>query len=141
MRIKPMRVKLDDGAYEPVRGHSTDAGLDIRSRETKTIYPHSSEVFHTGVHIELYEHTAGLLVSKSGLNTLNDITSTGLIDEGYDGEIVVKLYNHGDTHYKVRAGDKISQLVVVPVCYPEIEIVDEIEGGERGDNGFGSTGR
>lgn len=136
-----MRVKLDLGAYEPVRGHSTDAGLDIRSRETRVIFPHDSEVFHTGVHIELPEHTAGVLVSKSGLNTKHDITSTGLVDEGYDGEIVVKLYNHGDSHYKVRAGDKISQLVVVPVLYEDVEIVDEISGGERGNDGFGSTGR
>lgn len=136
-----MRVKLDAGAYEPVRAHSTDAGMDIRSRETKTIFPHSAEVFHTGVHIELPRGYAGILVSKSGLNTMNDIVSTGLIDEGYSGEIVVKLYNHGDNHYKVRAGDKISQLVIVPVLYEQVEIVDEISGGERGDKGFGSTGR
>lgn len=136
-----MRVKLDEGAYEPVRAHYTDAGLDIRSRETKTIFPHSAEVFHTGVHIELPKGTAGVLVSKSGLNVMSDITSTGLLDEGYTGEVHVKLYNHGDHHYKVRAGDKISQLVIVPVYYEPVEIVDEIQGGDRGDNGFGSTGR
>lgn len=136
-----MRIKLDVGAYEPVRGHSTDAGLDIRSRETKTIFPHSSEVFKTGVHVELPSGTAGVLISKSGLNTMSDITSTGLVDDGYTGEIVVKLYNHGDNHYKVRAGDKITQLVIVPVLYEPVEVVDEITGGERGDNGFGSTGR
>lgn len=136
-----MRVKLDEGAYEPVRAHYTDAGLDIRSMETKTIFPRSSETFRTGVHVELPKGTAGILISKSGLNVMNDITSTGLIDENYTGEVLVKLYNHGDTHYKVRAGDKISQLVIVPVYYEPVEIVDEIQGGDRGDNGFGSTGR
>lgn len=136
-----MRVKLDEGAYEPVRAHYTDAGLDIRAMETKTIFPRSAETFRTGVHVELPRGTAGILISKSGLNVMNDITSTGLIDESYSGEIRVKLYNHGDTHYKVRAGDKISQLVIVPVYYEPVEIVDEIQGGDRGDHGFGSTGR
>lgn len=111
------------------------------SAETKVIFPHSAEVFHTGVHVELPKGTAGILISKSGLNTMNDITSTGLVDEGYTGEIHIKLYNHGDVHYKVHAGDKISQLVIVPVYYEPVEIVDEIAGGERGDNGFGSTGK
>ena len=93
------------------------------------------------MHVELPPGTAGLLVSKSGLNVKHDITSTGLIDEGYAGEIVVKLHNHGFDDYVVRAGDKISQLVVVPVIYEGVEIVDEIEGGERNADGFGSTGR
>lgn len=136
-----IRIKLDEGAYEPVRAHDADAGLDLRAKDTKVIFPHSSEVFRTGVHIELPKGTAGLMVSKSGLNTMNDITSTGLVDEGYTGEVMVKLYNHGDTHFKVRAGDKISQLVIIPVFTPEVQIVEEISGGERGSNGFGSSGR
>ena len=68
-------------------------------------------------------------------------TVTGLIDEGYSGEITVKLYNHSGRDYEVKAGDKISQLVIIPVKYEPVEIVDEIGGGERGDAGFGSTGR
>ena len=85
---------------------------------------------------------AGVLISKSGLNVKNDITSTGLIDEGYTGEIVVKLYNHGGYDYKVNAGDKISQLVIVPVLYEEVELVDDLkEDSDRGSHGFGSTGR
>ena len=136
-----IRIKLDEGAYEPVRAHDTDAGLDLRAKDTKVIFPHSSEVFGTGVHVELPKGTAGLMVSKSGLNTMNDITSTGLVDEGYTGEVMVKLYNHGNTHFKVRAGDKISQLVIIPVFTPEVQIVKEISGGERGNNGFGSSGR
>lgn len=137
-----MKVKLDKGAYEPVRAHLTDAGLDIRSRESCIVRAGQSRVFHTGVHVELPTWHCGLLVSKSGLNTRNDITSTGLIDEGYDGEIVVKLYNHGQEDYFVHAGDKISQLVVLPCEYPYVEIVSEFEGkSERGSKGFGSSGR
>ena len=137
-----MLFKLDAGAYPPQKAHKQDAGIDIRARESKLVKAHGSTVFHTGVHVQLPPGTAGLLVSKSGLNVRHDITSTGLIDEGYTGEIVVKLDNSGENDYMVNAGDKISQLVVFPVWYdPLIEIVDEIKGGERDVNGFGSSGR
>ena len=137
-----MRVKLDEGAFAPVRAHKTDAGLDIRSRDTQIVPAKESAIFRTGVHVELPEGTAGILVSKSGLNTKHDITSTGLIDEGYTGEIVVKLYNHGGYDYTVNAGDKISQLVIIPVRYEEVELVEELDmDTDRGSNGFGSSGR
>lgn len=136
-----MKIKLDPGAYMPVREHPTDAGLDIRAKYRKIVPARGCAVFNTGVHVQLPPGTAGILVSKSGLNVKYGITSTGLIDEGYDGEICVKLYNHRGATYQVNAGDKISQLVVVPVLYEPVEIVDEIEGGERGNSGFGSTGK
>ena len=136
-----MKIKLDDYALEPTRAHDTDAGLDIRSPIDMQIPPHDSRIFKTGVHVQLPPGTAGLMVSKSGLNVNHDITSTGLIDEGYDGEIIVKLYNHGPNSYSVKREDKISQLIVIPVAYLPVEIVDSIEGGERVDAGFGSTGR
>lgn len=136
-----MNVMIEPGAYLPVRAHSTDAGMDIRAKETQVVCAKESAIFHTGVHIELPHGTAGVLISKSGLNTKHDITSHGLVDEGYTGEIVVKLYNHGGTDYTVHAGDKISQLVVVPVLYERVELVDTLDTNtERGANGFGSTG-
>lgn len=143
-----MKIKLDFGAHNPVRAHDTDAGLDIKAflpKETgdmKIVPAHGSAIFHTGVHVQLPKGTAGVLVSKSGLNVKHDITSTGLIDEGYDGEIIVKLYNHGNDDFYVFDGDKISQLVVVPVLYESVEIVDSFDSQyERGSNGFGSSGR
>lgn len=140
-----MKVFVEDCAYVPRRAHTTDAGLDIRSTEDKTVPSHGSAVFHTGVHVELPEDTAGLLVSKSGLNVRHGITSTGLIDEGFTGEIIVKLYNDSDVDYPVNEGDKISQLVVMPVIYEDVEIVDDITDfdlcTERGSAGYGSTGR
>ena len=69
------------------------------------------------------------------------ITSEGVVDVGYTGSICVKLYNHGDISYAIHRGDKISQLVIVPVVIPPIKIVDSLEDTERGDQGFGSTGR
>ena len=137
-----MRIILDEGAYMPNRFHKTDAGLDIMAKEAQFIPARGSAVFHTGVHVELPHGMAGLLVSKSGLNTNESITSTGLIDESYQGEIVVKLYNHSTMGYKVEAGDKISQLVVFPVSYEDIEVVKDFGvKTDRGNNGFGSTGK
>lgn len=137
-----MKVKLDEGAIAPKRMHNTDAGLDLFARNDGIIPAKGNAIFPTGVHIQLPDRTCGLLVSKSGLNVKHDITSTGLIDEGYTGEICVKLYNHGTNDYHVHAGDKISQLVILPCSYASVEIVDELDAGtERGDNGFGSTGK
>ena len=103
---------------------------------------HGYRTFRTGVHIQLPHGTAGVLVSKSGLYTKCGISSTGLIDEGFTGEIKVCLINNSEDGYEVQAGDKISQLVIIPVCYGDVVRVDELDGGtERGDNGFGSSGK
>lgn len=136
-----MKIKLDPGAIKPTRAHDTDAGLDLYALEDRIIEAKDYATFKTGVHVEIPRGCAGLIVSKSGLNVNHGITSTGLIDEGYSGEIVVKLYNHGGYDYTIKKGDKISQLVIIPVRYETVEIVDEIDGGERGDAGFGSTGK
>lgn len=136
-----MKIKLDHNAIRPTRAHDTDAGLDLYATDNQTVPAHGSAVFDTGVHIQLPAFTAGLLKSKSGLNVNHDITSDGVIDVGYTGSIRVKLYNHGPTPYHVLRGDKISQLLVVPVFTPDLEVVDDLDETERGDNGFGSTGR
>ena len=136
-----MKIKLDDGAKMPTRAHQWDAGLDLYSREGKIVLARGSATFDTGVHVEIPPMNVGFLKSKSGLNIKHDIIGEGVIDEGFTGEIVVKLYNLGDKPYHFERGDKIIQLLVVPVLYPDFEQVDEIEGGERGDSGYGSTGR
>lgn len=136
-----MEIMLDNGAYTPSRGHKTDAGLDLRTPEAVTVPAYGSVAVDTGVHVALPHGCAGLLVSKSGLNVNHDITSTGLIDEGYTGSIVVKLYNHGGEDYAFKAGDKITQLVVIPVACEPPEQVSAFSPTARGDAGFGSTGR
>ena len=97
-----MKIMLDEGAIRPTRAHQTDAGLDLYARDGKMVPAHGSAIFDTGVHVQLPPFTAGFLKSKSGLNVKHNITSDGLIDEGYTGSIVVKLYNHGDDDYDVR---------------------------------------
>lgn len=136
-----MRIKLDEGAYLPTRAHPTDAGLDLYAREDKVVPARYHATFDTGVHIELPEGTVGMLKSKSGLNVKHGITSEGVIDVSYSGSIVAKLYNNSYNSYEVKAGDKITQLVIMPILTPDIEVVDELEVKGRGNNGFGSSGR
>lgn len=137
---KTMRIKLEPWAIKPTRAHKEDAGLDVYTPTEIRIPAGGSKAVDTGVHIELPEGTAGILKSKSGLNVKYGITSTGVIDEGYTGSIVVNLYNNGTDDVQLATGAKISQLLIVPVLRPDVEVVDEIQGKERGDNGFGSTG-
>ena len=136
-----VKIKLDEGAFMPERAHEWDAGLDLRAMENKLVPARGSAIFDTGVHVELAPFTAGFLKSKSGLNVKHNLTSDGVVDVGYTGSICVKLYNHGDTDYMVHRGDKISQFVVVDIRIPHLKIVDELDETERGNNGFGSTGR
>lgn len=140
-RPEKLRVRLDEGAYLPQRAHDTDGGLDIRTPVDAYVRAGGSTVIDTGVHIQLPPGTVGMLKSKSGLNVKDGIVSEGVIDEGYTGSITVKLYNHGTEAKQFSRGDKITQLVVLPVLYPRVEQAEEIQGGPRGDNGYGSTGR
>jgi dUTP pyrophosphatase len=138
MKIK---IKLDEGAKMPTRAHITDAGLDLYARETQIISAKESAKFDTGVHIEIPVGYVGMLKSKSGLNVNHGITSEGVIDAGYTGSITAKLYNNSGYDYKVNAGDKITQLVIMPIITPELEEVETLEETERGSGGFGSTGK
>lgn len=136
-----MDVTLDEKAFKPTRAHDADAGLDLYSCENALVPAHGSFFFDTGVHVKLPRGTAGVLISKSGLNVKHGITSTGLIDEEYTGSIGVKLYNNSDVAYRVERGDKISQLMVVPVFKTIPVITNKLENTERGNDGFGSTGK
>lgn len=136
-----LRVRLDPGGYLPQRAHDTDAGMDLRTPVDAYVRAGGSTVIDTGVHIQLPPGTVGMRKSKSGLNVKDGIVSEGVIDEGYTGTIQVKLYNHGTEAKQFSRGDKITQLVVLPVLYPRVEQTEEIQGGPRGDNGYGSTGR
>lgn len=137
-----MRIKLDSDALMPTRAHETDAGLDIYAREHQIVPAKESATFDTGVHIEIPKGFVGFLKSKSGLNVKHGLTSEGVIDSGYTGSIVVKLYNNSGYDYTVNKGDKITQLVVLPIAHDfDLELVDNLEETDRGNNGFGSSGR
>lgn len=136
-----LKVVLDEGAKMPMRAHTTDAGLDVFSRQEAVIPAKGSATFDTGVHIEIPAGYVGFLKSKSGLNVKHGITSEGVIDAGYTGSMVVKMHNLSDADYLVKNGDKISQLVLLPIITPDLILADSLDESDRGENGFGSTGR
>ena len=136
-----MKIKLDPGAYMPERAHSADAGYDLRSPVKCRLYAGEAVVIDTGVHVQIPTGYVGMLKSKSGLNVKHDIVGEGVIDSGYTGSIRVKLYNHGSESYMIEVGDKVSQLAILPIITPDLELVTALEETDRGNNGFGSTGR
>lgn len=145
-----MPVVLDENALMPIRAHEPDAELDMLSPVDVVVPAKGSAEINTGVHIDLPTidfgfgmvlYTAGILKSKSGLNVKHGITSDGTIDVGYTGSIRVKLYNHSTEDYQICRKDKITQLVIVPVLTPKLVRVESLMKTERGDSGFGSTGR
>ena len=135
-----MKVVLDSGAFLPERAHLADAGYDLRTPVNVFVPAHGSAVVNTGVHVAIPEGYVGFLKSKSGLNVKHDLTGTGVIDASYNGSIVVKLYNHGSEGHLFNRGDKLIQMVLLPIFTPDLEVVDKLEETERGSNGFGSTG-
>lgn len=136
-----MNIILDSGAFMPEFAHKTDAGADLRSPVCAVVPARGSVVIDTGVHVEIPEGYTGFLKSKSGLNAKHDLIGEGVVDSGFSGSIRVKLYNLGDTDYQILRGDKIIQLVIMPCVYCEFTEVEQFADSERGDGGFGSTGR
>lgn len=142
-----IKVVLDDGAYMPERAHRDDAGYDIRT-PIRVIVPPMTEhggdgaaVIDTGVHVAIPKGFVGFLKSKSGLNVRGGLTGEGVIDAGYTGSIVVKLYNHTKLPYIFEVGDKLIQLVILPVLQDEMVRVAALDDTDRMTDGFGSTGR
>lgn len=138
-----MKIKLDKskGAYMPLRAHPTDAGLDLLSPIRRVIRANDWVSIDTGIHVEIPNGYVGMITSKSGLMAKEGITSRGTIDCGYTGSIKAVLFNHSRKDYIVEKGQKITQLVLMPIITPELEVVDSLEETDRGSNGFGSTGR
>lgn len=142
-----LKVVLDPGAIMPTRAHETDAGFDLYAPYGGRICYRNDELHEnslridTGVHVEIPAGYVGMLKSKSGLNVIDGITSEGVIDSGYTGSICVKLYNHSNRDVWIKKGQKISQLVLMPIITPDLEQVDSLDDTERGDGGFGSTGK
>ena len=139
--MNTMNVMLDEGAFMPEFAHKTDAGADLRSPVDVVIPARGSAVIDTGIHVEIPEGFTGFLKSKSGLNVKHNLIGEGVIDSGYQGSIRVKLYNLGDKDYSIKKGDKIIQLVILPCVYCDFVEVNKFAETDRGDGGFGSTGR
>ena len=136
-----MKVKLDPGAKMPTRAHDLDVGYDLYSKEDAIVYAGDSYSFDTGVHIAIPRGYSGDIEPKSGLMDKYDITTDGTIDPGYTGSIKVKLFNNGRCAVSFAKGQKIAQIVIKAVITPELELTDSLESTDRGEGGFGSTGK
>lgn len=139
--MEKMYIMVDKDCYKPETAHEADAGYDLRTPRDLVIPAHGSAVMDTGVHFQIPEGACGLLVSKSGLNVKFNLTSTGLIDSGYTGSVVAKLYNHGDKDKIFFKGDKITQIMFLPILKFKMELTEEFDETDRGTGGFGSTGK
>lgn len=144
--LKTLNVMLDEGAYMPTRAHDADAGLDLYTPIDFYLGYNEAKSIDTGVHVEIPAGYVGFLKSKSGLNVKSNIITEGVIDSGYTGSIVVRVRSVGNVGDYInsiknfKAGDKITQLVILPIETPAPVLVDNFEKTDRGDAGFGSTG-
>jgi len=134
--------KLNPDAILPNYAHPGDAGLDLFSLETYKLKPQERKAFATGITIELESGYVSLVKDKSGLAAKYGLhTLAGVIDAGYRGEYKIILINHGNQTYTINQGDKIAQLLIMPVVQVEIKETDELSDTSRNTGGFGSTGK
>lgn len=145
MALEKIKIKkLNDNATIPTRSHSTDAGLDLYASEDVSVS--RGTMIPTGIAVDIPPGFEAQVRPRSGLSIRSSLRVTlGTIDSGFVGEINViadSVNVVGSTMYQVKKGDKIAQLVISPIETPEVEVVDEFDSkSERGENGFGSTGK
>lgn len=137
--------RLHPDAVMPVRQHPGDAGFDLVATEAATLVAGGGRaVIGTGIAIEVPEGFTGLVCPRSGLaarHGIGVVNGPGVVDAGYRGEVRVVLYNSDPDHdFEVRVGDRIAQLVVMPVLTVPVEEADDLSVAERSAAGFGSTG-
>ncbi len=138
---KPKIKVVRDSDKQFTKAHSTDAGYDILASNSGSIQPWQSNLLSTRLHVAIPEGYVGIIKSRSGLSVKHGIDVwAGVIDVGYTGEVKVLLRNTKDTWFDYKSGDKIAQMVIVPICDFETETVYSLEDSARGNGGFNSTG-
>ena len=135
-------AKLTEQAFEPVRGSVRAAGLDLRSAYDLIVPARGKALVKTDLQIQVPEGSYGRVAPRSGLAVKNFIdVGAGVVDEDYRGNLGVVLFNHSDQDFEVKRGDRIAQLICERIFYPELEPVDKLDETQRGEGGFGSSGR
>ncbi len=133
--------KLSSDATLPTKANATDAGIDIYTNESFTLQPGERHLFSTGIACAFPEGYVGLLWDRSGLGSKGIHRFAGVIDSGYRGEWKVVLHNATAEPFEIQSGDKIVQCIVQRFEPTEISEVENLEVSERGEKGFGSSGR
>jgi len=138
--------RLREDAVLPERKTAGSAGYDLCAciAGEFTIEPGELALFPTGLAAEIPEGCAGMIFTRSGLGVKHGVAvsnGVGVIDSDYRGEIHVGLRNSGKIPYTIRPGERIAQLIVMPVCLPVVEEAEELSETQRGAGGFGSTGQ
>lgn len=134
--------KLTESARIPNFAHDTDAGLDLCADEKIEINPGERTLISTGIAMAIPNGHVGLIWDKSGVATKKGIkTLAGVIDAGYRGEVKVALLNTSSEIQVFESGDKLAQMLIQKIEHPEITEVSELDDTERGEGGFGSTGK
>lgn len=145
--MEKIKVKrLREGAVIPTYGTEFSAGADLYAclDEAVTIEPGETKAIPTGIAVELPAGTAGLVFARSSLGTkrgLAPANKVGVIDSDYRGEMMVVLHNHGKVTQQIAPGERVAQLLVVPVFTPGFIEAEELSDTLRGAGGFGSTGK
>lgn len=137
-----LKVKtLSDAAKLPTKAHPSDAGFDLYALHTCFIGHAEIYKVSTGIAVEIPEGYCGLIFDRSSLGSNGIFRLAGVIDSSYRGEIMVCLSNISQEQYKIKSGDKVAQLLIMPVPDVEVTFVTELSQTQRGSGGFGSTGK
>lgn len=139
MKIKIKKLK--DGAKMPSYAHPGDVGLDLYALEEVTVKPGEHVRIYHGFALEFPIGYGGFIMDKSSISKAGLTTLGGVFDAGFRGEYNTHLVNLGNEPYTIEVGDKVSQVVILPVEIGEIIEVDELSDSSRGTGSFGSTGR
>lgn len=139
MRIKIKKLK--DGVKLPSYAHPGDVGMDLYAMEEKTMNPGEHYRFFHGFALEFPAGYAAVVMDKSSISAAGLAHMGGVFDAGYRGEYNTHLVNLSDKPYTIEKGDKVSQLVILPVAIVELEEAEILSDSPRGQGAFGSTGR
>ncbi len=147
--LKKIKIKINDKNLRDIPKYATkgSAGLDLRAsiRKPFCIKPNETHLIKTGVSIFIDDKNfAGLILPRSGIGHKHGIVLgnlTGLIDSDYQGELMVSCWNRSTNEYTIEPYERIAQLIFVKISQPSIEIVNSFDQSERGDRGFGSSGK
>jgi dUTP pyrophosphatase len=134
-------LKVSSEATLPTRAHPEDAGMDMYSLEDVILEPSQGKVTKTGIAMAIPQGFVGMVADRSSLAKRGVKTAGGIIDAGYRGEIMICLWNISGEPIQLKRGERIAQLLILPIATPAVVEVAKLDDTQRGVGGFGSTGK